>query len=544
MEKQIENYIEHLFSLALKKCGNFADAEDLTQEVLLAAYVYTEKGGNIADIKSWLSGTLNHKYYDMLRKKYKMPLISIDLVPELSVYYDEPIDKPTAEEIRKEIAYLSKRYREVIVRHYLLGEKIEKIAIELKIPKGTVLSRLSVGREQMRKGIENMEQYEKQSHTPERLDLSYNGSPGLKDEPWSLVADDMMKQNILIIAYDKPIKTVEIARALGIPTPYIEKAVEDLVKSQLMSKTGNKVFTDFMIIEPNDWLKILDKEIEFSKINYNAIWSIISKAISELNALKWVNELDEQKRTLLTYYYILHIFSTGIYTAKSRIIPNDEVIPLRPDGGRWIAMGNRFPQNFDFDSYKTIEYSYGGERWACFEELFGSKAVLLRVYDTQPDLNKYEHGPVEIREDDLCKLLYIIYKGIPFEMTGFNLMYLKDIPHLTECGILKTENDKPRVAIPVISKSEYEEMDKLRTDYMLQFADWAEEPFKKSLLDCKFELPKHLENRVAKFRQHYFYFVTMAVIKKAIENGDFLKGVDYPTPPMVLVIEENDGVII
>ena len=33
----IELHMNYLFSAALKKCGNFEDAEDLTSEVLLAA---------------------------------------------------------------------------------------------------------------------------------------------------------------------------------------------------------------------------------------------------------------------------------------------------------------------------------------------------------------------------------------------------------------------------------------------------------------------------------------------------------------------------
>ena len=32
----IEQHMNYLFSAALKKCGNFDDAEDLTSEVLLA----------------------------------------------------------------------------------------------------------------------------------------------------------------------------------------------------------------------------------------------------------------------------------------------------------------------------------------------------------------------------------------------------------------------------------------------------------------------------------------------------------------------------
>lgn len=75
----IENIMNYLFSAALKKCGNFEDAEDLTSETLLAALKYPNE---IQDIKKWLSGVLNHKYYDMLRHKYKLPTVSINLITE------------------------------------------------------------------------------------------------------------------------------------------------------------------------------------------------------------------------------------------------------------------------------------------------------------------------------------------------------------------------------------------------------------------------------------------------------------------------------
>lgn len=543
MENHIEEYIEYLFSLALQKTGNFADAEDLTQDVLLAAYVYIAKGGRIAHTKSWLSGTLHHKYADSLRKKYKMPVISLDVLPEQPVYEEAEADKPDPEEVRREIAYLSKEYREVIVRHYLLGEKVQTIAEELHIPKGTVLSRLSVGREHIRKGIKHMEPYETQSHTPERLDISCHGCPGLHDEPWSLAAEDMMKQNILIAAYDAPVTAVEIARALGIPAPYIEKAVGDLVNAELMRRVGGRVFTDFMIVQPKDLLRNLEKEIAFAEIHYGVIWDILSTAISELSRLRWVNALEDPKRTLLTYYYILHILSSGIYTATSRIVPVKETYPPRPDGGRWIAVGTRYPQDFDFDSYKMGKYCYGGERRAYLENFLGAKSIDLHVYDTQPDLNKYEHAPVEIHDDTLCRLLYILYKGIPWDGTGFDAMFLKDIPHLVECGVLNMEHGKPAVAVPVISKAEYGEMDTLRTAHMRIFAGWMEEPLRRILPDCKIEIPKHLKGRVAEFRQYSFYALPMAVIKKAAANGDFLKGIGYPTPPMVLAVEEAGGVI-
>lgn len=330
MKNEINNYVEYLFALALHKCGNLHDAEDLTQDTLLAAYQYIRRGGEIANMKYWLTSTLSHKWNDKLRKKYKLPTISIDMIPD-DIEDETKVDGPTAEEVRREVAYLAKLQREVIVRHYLQGEKVQSIADELGVPKGTVLSRLSSGREQMRKGFEEMENYDKQSYRPERLDVSCHGCQGFHDEPWSLVANDMMKQNILIAAYKKPITVVEISKALGIPTAYVETAVKDLLKSELMAKSGNKVFTDFMITTPEQLLRGLDVEIDLVERNYHVLLKFINEYLDELGALPLVNSLSECKQKKLKYYFVLHLFSHAIYVATHCTIKRRVSCP----SGRW-----------------------------------------------------------------------------------------------------------------------------------------------------------------------------------------------------------------
>ena len=172
MEKEIAKYVEYLFALALKKCGDVNDAEDLTQDTLLAAFQFVNSWGTISNIKYWLTSVLSNKWNEALRKKYQLPFVSIDVIPDIEDYNDEnDVDRPTVEQVRREVAYLAKLQREVIVKHYLEGKKVQDIADELGVPKGTVLSRLSSGRDQMRKGFDFMEQYEKQSYVPERLDV-------------------------------------------------------------------------------------------------------------------------------------------------------------------------------------------------------------------------------------------------------------------------------------------------------------------------------------------------------------------------------------
>ena len=114
MEKEtIKKYTELLFSAALKKCGNFSDAEDLTQETLCCYFQYKKP---VDEPVAWLKTVMYRKYYDLLRRKYRLPMVSFDIVPEFSESfcdynndYDSEQNRPGEEEIRREVAYLSEK---------------------------------------------------------------------------------------------------------------------------------------------------------------------------------------------------------------------------------------------------------------------------------------------------------------------------------------------------------------------------------------------------------------------------------------------------
>ncbi len=544
MEKEIIKYTECLFNLALKKCGDVNDAEDLTQDTLLAAFQYINRGREISNIKYWLASVLSNKWNEYLRKKYKLPLVSMDVIIDNDDFCEEePIDRPTSEQVRREVAYLAKLQRDVVVKHYLEGKKVQDIANELGVPKGTVLSRLSSGREQMKKGFDSMEQYEKQSYTPERLEVGCIGRPGFNEEPWSLVAGDLVKQNILIIAYNKPLTSVEIAKALGIPTPYIENAVEDLINCELMVKQGNKVFSDFMISTPAERAEKLNAQLGLANNQYNSVWNLIKEFFSKIEGLDWYKNLSEKQKIDLKYYALIDILVRGQSIAVSEIVDTKEVYPDRPDGGKWIAQGTRYVNDFSWEGHPASEYHFGGERRTIWEKFLSSKSVELHVYDAPPDLNRYEHGPVEIHDNNLCKMLYILYKEIPFENTGFNLRYLEDIPHLVSCGVISYENDKAKVAIPVISKAQFSVLHDINVSYMIKIAGLIEEPLRNLLPKLKLNIPSHLEGRITEFRKYVYDAFPMAIIKKAMAEKSFLVDTSKKSIPMILVIDEQENVI-
>ncbi len=56
---EIQKYMDFLLSAAIGKCAELVDAQDLTQETLLAALAYLGKGGVIENPKAWFLSVLN-----------------------------------------------------------------------------------------------------------------------------------------------------------------------------------------------------------------------------------------------------------------------------------------------------------------------------------------------------------------------------------------------------------------------------------------------------------------------------------------------------
>ena len=170
----LTKYVDALYSAALRKAGDSHAAEDITQETFLAAMDALTKGKEPENLHRWLLGILSNKYCDWLREKYNKPSVSFETygmeLPDERHLDDDSVEK--LEAIRRELGYLAKTHREVMVRFYMHGNTIEQIAGDLHIPIGTVKSRLNAGRRHIREGVAKMERYTKQSYSPDILRLS------------------------------------------------------------------------------------------------------------------------------------------------------------------------------------------------------------------------------------------------------------------------------------------------------------------------------------------------------------------------------------
>jgi len=543
--------VDYLMHIASSKCDSWEDAQDLVQNTLLEGLRAIRKGTNINNAKNWLCTVLNRKYYDLLREKYRKPLeffgMDFDIAMEEENKQASAVDgdELTEEEnLRRSVARMIKLYRDVIVRYYFHGQEVKEIADELSLPENTVKSRLRLGRDKLRKEL-TMEKYEKQSFEPEDLWIASSGCTGLEDQPYSLVKNDKISMNLLILAYEKPVTIPELADAIGISTAYIEPIVERLVEGELMKQMGDKVFTDFIIYTEKDLENTFELQKKLASDLCGEIWKYVEEGLSELRTTAYYNTQNSSQAVKLEGYFVLHSVYRAVIKVRDEVAGNCSMYdyPDRKDGGRWYAMGTRFPANYDYDKNPQNEYGISGEAGGNYENFLGVRMIELYDYDTKA-LGKTHSayhcvGNWSDARESVMKFLYAVYCNNDSFLSGISQKLLANIDTFIDLDFVERLADgKLILNVPVLSMVEkrqfYELMgvytDKLYTIFHDQFIKMIKNPV---------IVPKQIQADVPDYLRYLntCCFFPSALIYEARERGLFLKDYEKPVPPVIMFVE-------
>ncbi len=158
-------HIDALFNLALKLTRNPKDAEDLVQETFLRAYRFFDSYKPGTHIKAWLFRILRNTFINRYRAAKARPeevdfskieAVYDKLVQDDFLHANQPqtpervvLDGVIDAEIQEAIDALAEEYRTVLILAVVEEMAYKEIAAVLKIPIGTVMSRLHRGRKQL-----------------------------------------------------------------------------------------------------------------------------------------------------------------------------------------------------------------------------------------------------------------------------------------------------------------------------------------------------------------------------------------------------------
>lgn len=154
-----------LYGLALRMCGNRADADDVVQEAFLQAFRKWHTFRGDADPGTWLYAIAARSCKPRLRRKggvdRRMPAMS-QLLPwrettvmEIAAAPDVDVDASEREEsiahVQSAIARLPEHLRVPLVMKEVLGMRVDDVAGALGLAENTIKTRLHRGRLALRK---------------------------------------------------------------------------------------------------------------------------------------------------------------------------------------------------------------------------------------------------------------------------------------------------------------------------------------------------------------------------------------------------------
>jgi RNA polymerase sigma-70 factor (ECF subfamily) len=153
-EEIVDRFYAMLYRFALSLARNEADASDLTQQTFS---VWAAKGHSLRDatkVKSWLFTTLYREFISNRRREMRWPKEDISEVEnELPVAMPESVDCLEAAQVMDALHSIDETFRAPLVLFYLEEHSYEEIAQILEIPVGTVMSRLSRGKQKLQQAI-------------------------------------------------------------------------------------------------------------------------------------------------------------------------------------------------------------------------------------------------------------------------------------------------------------------------------------------------------------------------------------------------------
>jgi len=146
----VDRHARSLFTLAVRLVGQVADAEDVLQETFAGAFRSLATFREQSSVKTWLTQILILQAAQYHRTRLRHPAGRLDGL-DVPARSDGPAG-PAVDlrlDLGSALLALCQEHREVIVLRELQGMSYDEMALVLKVPRGTVESRLFRARRQL-----------------------------------------------------------------------------------------------------------------------------------------------------------------------------------------------------------------------------------------------------------------------------------------------------------------------------------------------------------------------------------------------------------
>ena len=148
-ERQLLTWVPRLRRYARALAGNRDDADDLVQDTLERAWAKSVLWRGVADMRAWLFGIMHNLHVDAVRRPKLATVVIDDDTPEVAVAPTQG-ERLAVLDLQAALDLLPIEQKQIVLLVALEDMAYAEVAETLGIPIGTVMSRLSRGRERLR----------------------------------------------------------------------------------------------------------------------------------------------------------------------------------------------------------------------------------------------------------------------------------------------------------------------------------------------------------------------------------------------------------
>ena len=149
IDRLIHQYHGDVYRYGFRLSGNAADADDLAQQVFLAAHQKIGQLREVERVRGWLLAITRNQFLKTYRRRRPVDSSSLELdvnqVPE-----DLGKEEIDTERLQMALDEMPEPYRTVLLMFYFEDLSYQEIADSMQVAIGTVMSRLSRAKGQLR----------------------------------------------------------------------------------------------------------------------------------------------------------------------------------------------------------------------------------------------------------------------------------------------------------------------------------------------------------------------------------------------------------
>ncbi len=319
--------VERVYRYCRARCFTSAEAEDMAQDILLAAWKARERLERADDPDAYLGGICRKVYAGRARRGRREAGLFVRweaLQERPEAAQSDLSDELTA--LQACVARLARCYRELIIAHYFQGQSVRSLAQQSGMPEGTVKWRLSLARQAIKKEWNDME--ERAYMNPVHFELQLSGmSPGHYIVPELTTPT----RRLLLFALQQPMTALSLAERTGVPTMLVEEELLGLEKAEAVARGQGGTYAATFFIEP---LQLQASLTRLTSEHAPGMARVLQAAMAALRerilsiGFHLGRSYEEIEPTLL-----MHLLHDGADF-------EDWDPPMRPDGGKYYFIAH------------------------------------------------------------------------------------------------------------------------------------------------------------------------------------------------------------